>query len=540
MNLNAYGYGPPHLRRWILIDVGVTFGGEDTPGIDLITPDPAFFEEQGDLIDAVFLTHAHEDHIGALALLWPRLKTRAPIYATAFTAHLARGKLIERGLKHVEVTEVPLGGEIEAGPFSVRYITLTHSIPEPNALALRTPQGTILHTGDWKIDPDPQLGEQTDIAGLTQLGDEGVLAMICDSTNVFVEGESGSEGTVRENLTELIGSLKGRVAVTTFASNVARVASVIEAARQAGRSVCLVGRSMHKITDAAIATGVIRALPDLIDEEAAGSLPDDHVLFLCTGSQGEARAALGRIARDDHRHISLGEGDTVIFSSRVIPGNERDIFDMQNRLAERGVRIITDRMSDGPIHVSGHPARDELRQMYQWVRPQISVPVHGERRHIVEHAAFAKSLQIASAVTPRNGDMVRLAPGKPCVVDTVPSGRLYLDGNRLVPAEGEGIRERRALAAFGFVSVSVAIDEQGDLVDGPLVRARGLSEEDGRSADESLIEIDQAAEEAMLKMKRRKRVLDDEVERTLVRAVRKACEQHFGRRPVIDVNILRV
>ncbi len=540
MNLNAYGYGPAHARRWILIDVGVTFGGEDTPGIDLITPDPAFFEDQGDLIDAVFLTHAHEDHIGALALLWSRFKTNAPIYATAFTAHLARGKLLERGLKHVKVTEIPLGGEVQAGPFGVRYITLTHSIPEPNALALRTPMGTVLHTGDWKIDPDPQLGGVTDIEGLTQLGDEGVLAMVCDSTNVFVEGESGSEGTVRQNLARLIAGLSGRIAVTTFASNVARVASIIEAARGAGRSVCLVGRSMHKITDAAIATGVIQNLPDLIDEETAGSLPDDHLLFLCTGSQGEARAALGRIARNDHRHISLGEGDTVIFSSRVIPGNEKDIFEMQNRLAERGVRIITERMTDGPIHVSGHPAREELRQMYQWVRPQIAIPVHGERRHIVEHAAFARSLQVSAALTPRNGDMIRLAPGTPSVIDTVPNGRLYLDGNRLVPAEGDGIRERRALAAYGFMSVSVAIDEDGDLVDGPLVRARGLSEEDGRSADESLIEIDEAAEEAMLGMKRRKRVIDEEVERTLVRAVRKACERHFGRRPLIDVNILRV
>jgi len=280
MNLNAYGYGPAHDRRWILIDVGVTFGGDDTPGIDLVTPDPAFLEDQGDKIDAIFLTHAHEDHIGAIGLILPRLQTRAPIYATAFTAHLAQAKLIERGLKKTSIQVLPLGASIEAGPFKVRYITLTHSIPEPNALAIDTPLGTILHTGDWKIDPEPQLGEQTDIEALTALGDEGVLAMVCDSTNVFVEGESGSEGIVRQNLIELIGSLSGRVAVTTFASNVARVATVIEAARQAGRSVCLVGRSMHKITDAAIATGVIEDLSDLISEDQAGSLPDDH-LYSC-------------------------------------------------------------------------------------------------------------------------------------------------------------------------------------------------------------------------------------------------------------------
>ena len=540
MNLNAYGYGPAHDRRWILIDVGVTFGGDDTPGIDLITPDPAFLEDQGDNIDAIFLTHAHEYHIGAIGLILPRLQTRAPIYATPFTAHLAQAKLIERGLKKTSIDVLPLGAEVQAGPFKVRYITLTHSIPEPNALALETPLGTILHTGDWKIDPDPQLGDATDIEALSKLGDDGVLAMVCDSTNVFVEGESGSEGVVRENLIKLIASLTGRIAVTTFASNVARVASVIEAASQAGRSVCLVGRSMHKITDAAVATGVIKDLPDLISEEQAGSLPDDNLLFLCTGSQGEARAALGRISRDDHRHISLGDGDTVIFSSRVIPGNEKGIYDMQNALAEKGVRIITDKMTEGPIHVSGHPARDELRRMYQWVRPKISVPVHGERRHIVEHAAYAKSLQVSEAVTPRNGDLIRLAPGKAQIIDNVPNGRLYLDGSRLVPAESEGIRDRRALANWGYVSVAIAIDEDGDVVDGPLLAARGLSEPDGSAADESLIDVDEAAELAISEMKRRRRMDDDEVERVLARAVKKSCERTFGRKPIVDVSVLRV
>ena len=467
------------------------------------------------------------------------MQTKAPIYATPFTAHLAQAKLIERGLKKTSIDVLPLGAEVEAGPFKVRYITLTHSIPEPNALALETPLGTILHTGDWKIDPAPQLGDATDVEALSRLGDEGVLAMVCDSTNVFVEGESGSEGVVRENLIKLISSLTGRVAVTTFASNVARVASVIEAAREAGRSVCLVGRSMHKITDAAVATGVIKDLPDLISEDQAGSLPDDNLLFLCTGSQGEARAALGRISRDDHRHISLGDGDTVIFSSRVIPGNEKGIFDMQNALAEKGVRIITDKMTEGPIHVSGHPARDELRRMYQWVRPKISVPVHGERRHIVEHAAYAKSLQVSEAVTPRNGDLIRLAPGEAQIIDNVPNGRLYLDGSRLVPAESEGIRDRRALANWGYVSVAIAIDEDGDVVDGPLLAARGLSEPDGSAADESLIDVDEAAELAISEMKRRRRMDDDEVERVLARAVKKACERTFGRKPIVDVSVLR-
>jgi ribonuclease J len=538
MNLNAYGYGPAHDRRWILIDLGVTFGDDTTPGIDLICPDPEFIVEHADQIDAIFLTHAHEDHIGAVGLLWPQL--RAPLYATPFTAHLVAGKLAERGLKHVDVNVVPLEGEVEAGPFKVRYVTLTHSIPEPNALAITTPSGTVLHTGDWKIDPDPLLGAGVDIDGLKRLGDEGVLAMICDSTNVFVEGESGSEATVRTNLIKLIGEMTGRVAVATFASNVARVATVVEAARQAGRSVSLAGRSMHKIVDAAVQTGVLQDLPDLVNEADVGSFPPDKILILCTGSQGEERAALGRIAHGTHRHITLGEGDTAIFSSRVIPGNEKGIFEMQNALAEKGVRIITDRMTAEPIHVSGHPARDELQRMYQWVRPEVSVPVHGERRHIVEHAHFARSMQVPQAVTPRNGDLIRLWPGKAETIDQVPSGRLYLDGNRLVPASAEGLRERIAISKFGYVSASVSFDESGSIADGPFLAVRGMSEEDGRLADESIEEIEDACEEALDGMSRRKRLDDDRVETVLVRAIRKSCERTFGRKPLVDVTIMKV
>ncbi|RIJ15465.1 ribonuclease J [Henriciella mobilis] len=538
MNLNAYGYGPAHDRKWILVDLGVTFGDDSTPGIDLICADPEFLEDQADNIEAIFLTHAHEDHIGAVGLLWPRL--RAPLYATPFTAHLVAGKLAERGLSHVDVNVVPLEGEVEAGPFTVTYITLTHSIPEPNALAIKTPSGTILHTGDWKIDPDPLIGEGVDVEGLKKLGDEGVLAMVCDSTNVFVNGESGSEATVRGNLIELIGSLKGRVAVATFASNVARVATVIEAARKAGRSVCLAGRSMHKIVDAAVQTGVLKDLPDLVDEADAGSFPASNILYLCTGSQGEERAALGRIANGTHRHLTLGEGDTAIFSSRVIPGNEKGIFDMQNALAERGVRIITDRMTPDPIHVSGHPARDELERMYQWVRPRIAVPVHGERRHIVEHAAFARSMQVAEAVTPRNGDMIRLWPGKAEAIDVVPNGRLYLDGSRLVPAGAEGLGERIAISKYGYVTASVALDEDGSIADGPYLTSRGLSEEDGSLADESLDEVEAACDEALDGLSRRKRLDDDTVEAVLVRAIRRSCERVFGRKPLVDVTIMRV
>jgi ribonuclease J len=535
MNLNAYGYGPPEHRKWILVDVGVTFGDHRTPGIDLICPDPEFFREFADDIEAIFLTHAHEDHIGAVGLLWPYF--RAPLYATPFTAELVRQKLAERGLDtEAEVRELQLGGEAQAGAFKVRYVTLTHSIPEPNALSIETPLGRIFHTGDWKIDPDPLVGKDFDHEGVTALGDAGVLAMVCDSTNVFEEGEAGSELSVRESLTEVIGKQTGRVAVTTFASNVARLSSVIHAANLHGRSVCLVGRSMHRITAAAQSVGMLKGAR-FVDEEEAGFLPPENILYLCTGSQGEPRAALSRIARGEHPNVSLDEGDTVIFSSRVIPGNERVIFDMQNDLANRGVHLITDRMAH--IHVSGHPCRDELRRMYQMVRPKIAVPVHGERRHIVEHADFARTLQVPRAVTPRNGDLLRLAPGDPEVLDEVPVGRLLLDGDRLLPEGASGVMERIRLSQYGLLSISVALDGDGELVDGPLTTSRGLSERDGRLADESLDEFEEAIEDAVTGMKRADALEDDRVERLIVRVARKVSERVFGKRPIIDVTVLR-
>ena len=538
MNLNAYGYGPPDDRRWILADLGVTFGDETTPGVDLICADPDFLADEA--IEAIFLTHAHEDHIGATGLLYERLKTDAPMYATPFTAELVRQKLRERGLDDETILKpIAMEAEVTAGPFTVRYVTLTHSIPEPNALAIDTPLGLVLHTGDWKIDPDPTLGDDIDIAGLTALGDRGVLAMVCDSTNVFVEGEAGSEAGVREALKELIAGLEGRVAVTTFASNVARVKSVIEAAAGAGRSVCRVGRSMHKVTDAAIQTGILKNVPDFVDEENAGALPPDNILYLCTGSQGESRAALSRIARGDHRNVTLGEGDTVVFSSRVIPGNEKGIFAMMNALADMGIRVITDRMTPDPIHVSGHPCRDELIRMYGWVRPRISVPVHGERRHTLEHAQFARSLQVPEAVAPKNGEMVQLAPGEAQIIDLVPTGRLMLDGDMLVPENAGGLSERKRLSFNGYLHVSLAIDERDGITDGPVTTARGLSEPDGRLADESLDALDEAGELALSKLKRDDLDDDEAVERALGRAVRRAAERAFGRRPVIDITVLR-
>lgn len=538
MNLNAYGYGPAHNRRWILADIGVTFGDDTMPGIDLICADPEFLVDEE--IDAIFLTHAHEDHIGATGLLYRRLQTRAPMYATPFTAELVRAKLIEHGLDPAKVLNtIELGSTVQAGDFEVRYVTLTHSIPEPNALAIKSPLGTLLHTGDWKIDPDPQIGATTDVEGLSKLGDDGVLAMVCDSTNVFVDGEAGSEATVRGAIETVIAAQQGRVAVTTFASNVARVKSVVEAAAACGRSVCLVGRSMHKVTDAAKAVGMLQDVAEFVSEEEAGFLPPENILYLCTGSQGEARAALSRIARNDHRNVSLSEGDTVIFSSRVIPGNEKGIFALMNQLADAGIRVITDRMTDEPIHVSGHPCRDELARMYGWVRPRISVPVHGERRHTLEHARYALDLQVPLAVAPRNGELVRLAPGDPEIIDVVPAGRLILDGDKLVPEGSGALTERIRLSEFGYLHVSVAIDGDGSVIDGPLVSARGLAEADGRLADESLDTLDEAAEAALSRVKARDMDDDDAVERAIGRGIKKAAEKLFGRRPLIDVTVLR-
>jgi ribonuclease J len=537
MNLNAYGYGPAHSRRWIVVDVGVTFGNSATPGVDLICADPAYLV--GEHIDAVFLTHAHEDHIGAIGLLYPLLRTKAPIYATPFTAELVRGKLQERGVDTRNLKTISLEASVKAGPFEVRYMTLTHSIPEPNALAIDTPAGLILHTGDWKIDPEPLIGARTDIEGLTALGDRGVLAMVCDSTNVFESGEAGSEDTVRKGLINLVAKQTGAVAVTTFASNVARVKSIIEAANLAGRDVCLVGRSMHKITAAAKAVGILPSKLEFVDESEAGYLPPENVLYLCTGSQGESNAALARISRGDHRHVSLKPDDTIIFSSRLIPGNESSVYALQNAFAEQGIRIITPRMVEEPIHVSGHPCRDELRRMYQWVRPRVSIPVHGERRHIVEHAAYARSLQIQSALTPRNGSLIRLAPGEPEIIDEVPAGRLMLDGSRLVPEAAEGLIERRRLSISGLIFATVSLDSAGDVLDGPVIAVKGLSETDGRIADESLEPLDIAAARALEGIKKRDRMDDEMIEKVVGRALRKACEIEFGIKPLIEVIVLR-
>lgn len=537
MNLNLYGFGPEADRKWIIVDCGVTFGDLTTPGVDLIMPDPAFIEERRADLLAIVLTHAHEDHMGAVAQLWERL--RCPVYATPFTAWLMRDRLKEKGLlDKVELHEIALDGRLKLGPFDLQFITLTHSIPEPNGLAIRTPAGLVLHTGDWKIDPDPMIGETTDISAITALGEEGILAMICDSTNVFSEGTSGSEGDVREELIKLVGEQSGRVAIAAFASNVARMETAMKAAEANGRRVCLVGRSMHRMAAAAKHVGLLDSVKPFIEEEDAAHFPREKILYLCTGSQGEPRAALSRIAEGSHRNVVLSKGDSAIFSSRVIPGNEIGIFELQNRLAERGVKVITEH--DRDIHVSGHPCREELRAMYNWAKPRIAIPVHGERRHLIEHAEFARSLQVPMALAPKNGDLIRITSDGAEVVDEVPSGRLHVDGNFITDGDADSMRERRKLAASGHVAVSLVINAKGVIAAGPDVRAVGVAESRDYPLERFLDELADAAEMAFERLGRRDRTDEEVVEEAIRRAVRKEASRIWGKKPIVDVTALTV
>jgi ribonuclease J len=527
MNLNCYGYGTAEERAWIIVDCGVMFGREtSTPGVDLMLPDVRFLEENREDIAGLVLTHGHEDHIGAVAHLWPRL--RCPVYATPFTARLLEDKLEEADLKDmVKLKVVPLGGRIKLGPFDIELISITHSIPEPNAIAIRTPLGVVVHTGDWKIDPDPQLGETTDDRALRKLGEQGVIACVCDSTNALVSGESGSEARVKRALHDLIGSLKGRVAVTSFASNVARLDSIAHAARAHGREVVLVGRAMRHMVTCARDTGYLKDFPALRDEEEAPRLPRDRVLFLCTGSQGEPRAALARIAAGEHPFVSLGEGDSVIFSSRIIPGNELAIFELQNKLAARGVAVLTER--DHFVHVSGHPARDELAAMYSWVKPRIAVPVHGELRHMSEHARFARELQVPEAIVAQNGQMVRLAPGRAEIIDEAPAGRLYLDG-RLLTHEDEGYaRARRSLSFAGFIGVTLILDRNGRLAADPVLHMEGIPEA-----------VFAPVRDAVDRALNGKRRLDEDLTEQVRIAARRAANDVWGKKPVVRVQTAEV
>ena len=538
MNLNLYCYD----GQWLMVDLGITFADEELPGINVILPDPEFIVENRDSLVGLVLTHAHEDHLGAVPYLWSRL--RCPVYATPFSAAVLRRKMSRDGAmfgaEAMEISEIPLGGRFTLGPFDLEMISLTHSIPEPNALAIRTPAGTVLHTGDWKIDPDPVVGDVTDEAALKALGDDGVLAMICDSTNVFHDGEAGSEAGLLGNLTNLIADADGKVAVACFASNVARVNTIARAAEANDRHVALVGPSLWRITEAARETGYLDDVAPFLSDRDAGHLPDDKVLYLCTGSQGEPRAALSRIADNDHTHVTLGAGDLAIFSSKIIPGNELAINRLHNKLIALGVEVATE--DDHDIHVSGHPCRDELSRMYQWVRPEIAVPVHGEARHLVEHVRFAEALQVNQAVLVENGALLRLAPGTAKVVDHVHAGRLIVDGSTLVGAESHTLQERRRIMWNGVAFVSLVVGGDGSLLADPKVSAQGLLHDgpDEDQAEAVLAGVALDVRDAVHALTDRARDSDAALTDAARVAVRRHLKNARDKRPVVEVQITRL
>lgn len=532
MNLSLYGYD----GQWIIVDCGVTFADEHFPGIEVFVPDISYIRDEISQIEAIFLTHAHEDHLGAVHHLWKDLN--CPVYATPFASGLLRRKLTEAGLlNRVPIHEVPCGGGAAAGPFSVEFIPLAHSIPETHALAITTPAGTVLHATDWKLDPEPLIGPCTDEAALRRVGENGVVALMCDSTNVLVEGTTGSEGPLRNSLTEIIGKCRKRVIIACFASNVARVASCVAAAEKTGRSVGLVGRSLWNMTELARNCGYLEDCPDFLSPEEAGFLPRDKALIMVTGSQGESRAALSRIATDSHRDIMLEEGDTVIFSSREIPGNERAIGRIQNLLAAQGVEIITER--DGFVHVSGHPARDELKTLYGWVNPPLLVPIHGETRHLVEHVKFARKNGIPAAKMAPNGSVMRLSPGPAEIIDEVPVGRLAVDGKKLLPVSSPSLKSRRRMGFGGMAVATLVLDPAGRLRDDPELSVFGLiddSEEDDAIFDFAV----DAVMEAVANLRKKARADDEKVKDAARRAIRRVFREERGLKPVIEVHIVRI
>ena len=530
LNLNLYRLDD----QWLMVDLGLSFADETLPGVEIVLPDPSFIAERSESLCGLILTHAHEDHFGALPYLWERL--RCPIYCTRFTAAVLRRKLEEAGIRGAVLNIVTPGERFTVGPFDCSLLRVTHSIPESHALALRTPLGNVLHTGDWKLDPAPLIGPLTATDDLEAFGREGVLAMVADSTNILNPGTSGSEAEVRDSLHALIGGLPNRVVLTTFASNIARLETAIRVAEAVGRQPAAVGRSMHRMIEAAREVGYLEDLPPLLDERVASDLPRSKVLWLATGCQGEPRAALSRIAAGQHPSVRLEPSDTVIFSSKIIPGNERTLYNLHNSLVSRGIEVITEH--DHFVHVSGHPCRDEVEQMYHWIRPQIAIPVHGEARHLHEHLAFARGLGVPQALEVRNGDLVRLAPAPAMVIDEVPTGRLVLENQELIAAEDDLFRARRRLMNHGTILVGLVLDRYGAVLASPRLSTVGavdLEREPGLH-DAVLGEIENAVEALDDDA-----VLDDERIRHAARAaVRRALRLVRDKRPIIEVQITRL
>jgi len=535
MNFALYGFGPASAREWIVVDVGVTFPDATLPGVDLVLPDTRFIEQQVKNLRGIVITHAHEDHYGALHEIWPRLK--APVWMTPFAAGLLEAKRQgEYNAPKIPVTIYRAGDTFEIGPFKIEAVPVSHSIPEPVSLAITTPLGTVIHTGDWKLDPAPEIGPMTDEARFRALGDAGVLALICDSTNAMREGESPSEQAVGVGLRAVIEKAPGRVAVTTFSSNVGRIRSIAEAARDTGRQVLVLGRSLKRMVSVAGELGYMEGIPEFIAEEDYGFIPRQNLVIICTGSQGESRAALAKLARDEMKTVALSPGDIVVFSSRTIPGNEKPILEIKNQLIDQGIKILED--GDALVHVSGHPRRNELRKMYEWTRPRIGIPVHGEAAHLVAQGALMAQSGIPEVAQVRNGDMIRLAPGAAEILEKVPFGRIYKDGRLSGDDEVMGIRERRKLSFAGHVAVNVVLDEKYEMAGDPDIVAIGVAKVDGRGEDIEGLMLD-AAVGAIDSIPRQRRKDLDLVQEAVRRAVRGSANEIWGKKPLVTVFVTR-
>ena len=535
MNMNLFGYGQEDDHKWIMVDVGVTFADDSIPGVDLIYPDPGYAEDKKDNFLGIILTHAHEDHIGAITHVWPKFKCK--IYATPFTAALVTEKFRE---KKIDITSylqiVQLGSTINLKPFKIEFITMTHSIVEPNGLRIETPAGSILHTGDWKCDPNPLVGDNMNSKRLIEIGKEGVLTMICDSTNVLSVGRSGSEKDVRDSMLKIIEKQKKRVIVTSFASNVARMETIFYCAEKTGRNISLVGRSMHRIYKAAKQCGYLSDVIEPIDPRDAKNISSEKIIYLCTGSQGEPMGAMNRISNYIHPDVFVEAGDTVIFSSKIIPGNEKKLYKLHNQLVREGINVISEETDF--VHVSGHPNRDDLKDMYEWIQPNSIIPVHGEQRHMLEHINFAKKLNVPHPIKVENGDIVRIFPGdSPEVFDKAPYGKIFLDGNIGVEEESKSIKERRNISQNGHLNITVIITTQGNIHNTPIVNFMGipiLNTEEFKISIQD--EIDKIAKSFSLNNKKQEENFKDVLKVTC----RKFTKEKTGKRPITNINLVRI
>ena len=535
MNMNLFAYGKPDNQKWIIVDIGVTFADDAIPGIDLIYPDPGFIIEKKNDLLGIILTHAHEDHIGAIAHIWPKLKCK--IFATPFTSVLITEKFKE---KKIDISNylkiVQLNSTIELKPFKIEFVTLTHSILEPNGLKIETPVGNILHTGDWKNDPDPLIGENINSTRLKEIGEEGVIAMICDSTNVFSPGRAGSEMDVRKSMLKVFERLKKRIIVTSFASNVARMESAFYCAEKTGRQISLVGRSMHRIYKAAKQCGYLNNVIDPLDPRDSKKISRDKIVYLCTGSQGEPLGAMKRITNDIHPDVFIEKDDAVIFSSKIIPGNEKKLYKLHNELVKKGIEVISE--ENEFIHVSGHPNREDLKDMYSWIKPKTVIPVHGEHRHMLEHINFAKEMQVPHPIKVENGDILRLYPGeKPEVYDKAPNGRLYVDGSVAVEEDAQSIKERKNISANGFIEATILLTPKGNIHDKPLLTFRGLPVYE---KEEFIYGLEEEIEKTIRTFSPNNKKHEENLIDALKIACRKFSKEKTGKKPLTNINLVRI